>query len=530
MAVSLPDVDALGLDDLKTLVLSLTERVARLEAEKAALREEILRLKGLKGRPSIKPSGMEKASEAKPPSAKARKRRGGGGGKTAKLANAEERVVKVAAPAGSRFKGYESFVVQDLVLRAQVTRYRRERWLTPDGRTVTAPLPAGVNGHFGPALCRFVLAQYHQGQVTLARLVEQLRAIGIAISKRQIVRLLIAGKESFVDEARDVLRAGLTTAAWVTVDDTGARHKGANGFCTQIGNDHFTWFATTVSKSRLNFLDLLRAGHGDYVVNAAALAYMRRRALAGPVIARLAAHPARSFADAAAWQAHLEQLGIAALKVTPDPVRIATEGALWGSVTAHGFLPDTVIVSDGAGQFAVGRHALCWVHAERLVHKLDTFTDRHRTAQQRIRALIWWFYADLKAYRQDPTPQRKAALRARFDRIFKRTTGFVTLDRLLERLHANKPELLIVLDRPESPLHTNGSENDIRCHVTKRKISGGTRSDAGRDCRDAFLGLAKTCAKLGIAFWDYLGARLAVPDQPAIPYLPDLVSIRCAPP
>ena len=101
-------------------------------------------------------------------------------------------------------------------------------------------------------------------------------------------------------------------------------------------------------------------------------------------------------------------------EVTPDPVRIATEGALWGSVTAHGFLPDSVIVSDDAGQFNVGRHGLCWIDAERLVHKLDTFTDRHRTAQQHIRALIWWFYADLKAYRQDPTPQRKAALRARF--------------------------------------------------------------------------------------------------------------------
>ena len=122
----------------------------------------------------------------------------------------------MAVPAGSRCKGHESFVVQDLVLRAQVTRYRRERWLTPDGRTVTAPLPAGVDGHFGAALRRFVLAQCHQGQVTRsARLVEQLRAIGITISKRQIVRLLIAGKERFVDEARDVLRAGLTTAAWV---------------------------------------------------------------------------------------------------------------------------------------------------------------------------------------------------------------------------------------------------------------------------------------------------------------------------
>ena len=81
-----------------------------------------------------------------------------------------------------------------------------------------------------------------------------------------------------------------------------------------------------------------------------------------------------------------------------------------------------------------------------------------------MRKLIWNFYRDLKAYRCTPTKQRKAALRARFDRIFKRKTGFVTLDRLLARLNANKPELLMVLDRPEIPLHTNGSENDIRCH------------------------------------------------------------------
>jgi hypothetical protein len=101
-------------------------------------------------------------------------------------------------------------------------------------------------------------------------------------------------------------------------------------------------------------------------------------------------------------------------------------------------------------------------------------------------------------------------LRARFDRIFLRRTGFVTLDRLLKRLHANKAELLMVLDRPGTPLHTNGSENDIRCYVTRRKVSAGTRSDVGRDCRDAFLGLARTRDKFGIAVWDYLGTRLKV--------------------
>jgi len=147
-----------------------------------------------------------------------------------------------------------------------------------------------------------------------------------------------------------------------------------------------------------------------------------------------------------------------------------------------------------------------------------------------VRELIWQLYADLKAYRSHPSKRQKAVLQARFDRIFTRKTGFVTLDRLLARLNANKPELLMVLDRPEIPLHTNGSENDIRCHVTRRKLSGGTRSDAGRDCRDAFLGLAKTCAKLEIAFWNYLGARLAVPGCQVIPPLPQMIRAKAQSP
>jgi len=310
------------------------------------------------------------------------------------------------------------------------------------------------------------------------------------------------------------------------VGDTGARHKGSNGFCTQIGNDGFAWFGTTRSKSRLNFLELLRAGHRDYVINDEALAYMRERALARHVIDRLAEHPDKQFSDHQTWIAHLDALGITALKVNPDPVLIATEGALWGSAKAHGLLPNTVIVSDGAGQFDVGAHGLCWVHAERLVHKLDAFTDGHRAAQAAVRSQIWDFYTDLKAYRDGPTEASKAALQARFDGIFTQKTGFITLDRLLKRLHANKSELLMVLERPEIPLHTNGSENDIGCHVTRRKVSGGTRSDSGRDCRDAFLGLAKTCAKLAISFWDYLGDRLAVPGAEAVPRLPELILVK----
>ena len=524
------DLDRLSHTELKGLVVKQWEQMVELQRMVAALREEIARLKGRPPRPNLKPSGMEQGTEPKPAGSPGDRKRARGSTRS-KLSIHAERMVKVAAPPrGSRFKGYTSFVVQDLVIRPHVVNFRCERWQTSDGRMVTAPLPVGINGHFGPELRRFVLAQYHQGQTTVPRLVTLLRGLGIFISKRQVVRLLIEGQDGFLTEARDVLRAGLSSAAWITVDDTGARHKATNGFCTQIGNAHFAWFGTTAFKSRLNFLELLRAGHNDYVLNAEALAYMRERALASHVIARLIDHPDRHFADQKVWNTHLERLGISALKVNPDPVMVVTEGALWGSIKAHGFLPSTVIVSDDAGQFNVGLHGLCWVHTERLVHKLDTFTDENRAAQASVRELIWNLYRDLKAYRCAPTRQRKAALRARFDRIFTRNTGFVTLDRLLARLHANKAELLMVLDRPEIPLHTNGSENDIRCHVTRRKLSGGTRTDTGRECRDAFLGIVKTCAKLQIAFWDYLGARLAVPAAPIVPALPQLVLERSRPP
>jgi hypothetical protein len=193
------------------------------------------------------------------------------------------------------------------------------------------------------------------------------------------------------------------------------------------------------------------------------------------------------------------------------------------------FLCESVVLSDDAGQFNDGQHALCWIHAERLVHRLETFTDQQRAAQQHVRGLIWWYYADLKAYRFDPTRRRRSEMRTRFDRIFQRQTGFATLDRLLKRLHANKAKLLMVLDHPEIPLHTNGSENDIRCQVTKRAISGGTKTDLGRDCRDVFLGIAKTCRKLGVVFWDYLGARIGVPDAATIPQLTDLIRCRRQP-
>src|ERR1700730_14490782 len=141
------DIDGLSPAELKSLVLRLLEKVAELERTVATQRDEIARLKGGPPRPNIKASGMEQATDAKPPPGSERRTRGD---TRSKLSIDEERIVKVAAPPGSRFKGTTSFLVQDLVIRRHVVDFRRERWLTADGRMLTAPLPAGIDGHFGP--------------------------------------------------------------------------------------------------------------------------------------------------------------------------------------------------------------------------------------------------------------------------------------------------------------------------------------------------------------------------------------------
>jgi len=500
--------------------------LAKLRIEHQAVKDELARLKGLPPRPPVKPSGMDKSTDAKEPATsggkKAERSLRRRGRQLDRLKIGATVVVKANPPAGSRNKGFEDIVVQELSLFPQVTRYRRERWETADGKTIIADLDPAIVGGYGPNLHRFVLALHFSGQVTCDRIVALLNGMGVVISKRQVVRLLTARLETFRAEDEAVLKAGLG-GAYVTVDDTGARHAGKSGYTTQIGSPNFTTFRTGPSKSRLAFLSRLCGGASLYVINEAALDYMKERGLPLSTIGKFKEHKTQIFSSAADWERHLQALGLNELKVAPDPLLIASEAALWGAIRHQGLLPDTVIVSDDAGQFRVGAHALCWVHAERLVHKLIPSNDKQRNAIEIAKRMIWWFYRALKDYKLAPSAEQAELLRARFDRIFKRaSTGFATLDRLLRRLHRNKEGLLRVLERPEIPLNTNASENDIRAFVTKRKISGGTVSDKGRDARDIMLGLAKTCMKLKVSFYDFLGDRLGVPGQ-KIPPLASLI-------
>ena len=470
------------------------------------LKDEIARLKNQPPRPKIEPSSLEKKKKGKSKRPKGKRPGSKKRHKTAKLKIHKDWPVEPEhIPAGSEFRYYKPFVVQDLKLEAYNTRYRLKVYQAPDGSYVTGKLPLYLNdGHYGPTLICFALYQYYHCHVTQPLLLEQLHELDIDISTGQLNNILIENKERFHQEKDHILAVGLQVSSYINVDDTGARHQGQNGYCTHIGNESFSWFESTASKSRINFLKLLRAGHSDYLINVDAIEYMQSQKLPQYVIKPIIDHLSAIFANDCQWHEFLTDHGI----VKDRHVQIATEGALIGSIIEHGICNNLVIVSDDAGQFNVLLHALCWVHANRAIDKIIAFTDQAKKDLQFVKDQVWLLYEGLKNYKHSPRAKDKKRLDKMFDTIFSSKTASATLNTVLKRIYQNKSELLLVLNRPDIPLHNNGAESAIREYVKKRKISGSTRSETGRQCRDTFTSLKKTCRKLGLSFWQYLKDRI----------------------
>jgi len=205
----------------------------------------------------------------------------------------------------------------------------------------------------------------------------------------------------------------------------------------------------------------MRAGHSDYLINADAIAYMGANKLPQYVLGSVIANLNTVFVNDSQWNDFLAENDI----VKDRHVQIATEGVLIGTIIEHDISKYLVVLSDDAGQFNVLLHALCWVHANRAIDNIIPFTDQAEKDLETVKDQVWQLYEGLKAYKENPKPKDKKRLSAMFDAIFTQTTASALLNAALKRIHNNKSELLLVLDRPDIPLHNNGAENAIREYV-----------------------------------------------------------------
>jgi len=498
----------------------LEQKTQALEAQVEQLSEALKKAKKLPGKPQLKASRLEQPVTGQ--------KRGGKRAGSAKRSKKtivkidEERIIEPdSVPLGATFNGYRDYDVQELLIESHAIRFKLAEYVSAEGGTVVGQLPAPYDGHYGPTLKAFILYQHHQCRVPQHLIYEQLQAFDIEISKGQVNRILMAEHSGFQQEQDEVLRSGLATATYVHTDDTGARHQGRNGYCTVVGNELFAYFRSSEHKSRQNYLALLRHPFEDYVLNEDAQAYLKSHELAACHLEKLSFSEQVICQGESAWAAYLESLDI----VTPLSVRLVTEAALLGSVIAHGVSPELIILSDGAPQFVLFVHALCWIHMERALRKLSGHTPEQLKEIESLRYQLWAYYQALKFYRQAPSAQEIPTFNRCFDAIFGQAfDDNEPLNAVLKQFTDHKAELLRVLEMPTLPLHTNAAESDIREVVTRRKISGTTRHDLGRQARDTFIGLQKTCRKLGFSFWQYLTSRLKHDDT--IPFLPDVIRRR----
>lgn len=521
---------------LLTIIEQQQVTIHRLEERVTQLEAEVARLKKLPPKPKIRPSTVnDDDKDQKPPTgSSAHNKKRPGSQKRRKHTRVHRSVIVQPddLPAGSRFLGYQDYVVQDLMITPFNTRYRLARYKTPEGQQLIGKLPAHLHRtHFGPTLQSYILYQYHHQRVTQPLILQQMQEWHIDLSSGQSNRLISENKDRYHEEKQQLLSAGLKNARYLHVDDTGARHDGKNGYCTHIGNEQCAYFESTDSNSRVNFLQVLAGMNKDYIINSAALEYMQKQGLPAAPLKCLSeqVQPStqqrdviRQFKDSECWSSCLTHIGMSNTR----HLRIATEGALIGSLMEHGFPSELVIVSDAAGQFNIFRYALCWCHAERVFQRILPLNDLSAKAQQWVISQLWALYQDLKAYQSQPTEKAKKVIEAYFDAICQTKTQYQTLNLALQRLANNKSELLLVLDEPGTPLTNNLSERDIREYVIKRKISGGTRSVLGRKCRDPFASLKKTCKKQGVSFWDYLMDRTSLTGD--IPRLAKLIEDQAA--
>lgn len=534
----LEDLDLSGIQDARARALiirllnvldAVSSDLRAAQEENQRLRDEINRLKGEQGKPTINADRPAPDPDHSSEQERRRPVERGKRGKRADIVIDREQTLRVdrtLLPPDAEFKGYDDVVVQDVIIRTDNVLFHKEVFYAPSTKqSYRAALPNGYVGEFGPGIKALVLVLYFGCLMSEAKIRELLVNVGVVIAEGTVSNLLIKDHDAFHQEQEVVFKAGLESSPWQQIDDTGTRVNGQNHYCQIVCNPFYTHYHTTATKDRLTILDVLRGNQPRrFRLNAEAWSYLAQVKLAQVTCEQLQALPQEQDLDAATLDAlllsHLPDLGAQSRKWITDAMAVAayhTETE-WPVIR--------LLLCDDAPQWTwlTEELALCWIHEGRHYKKLTPWVAAHRGILDDFLDAFWSFYDDLLAYRAQPTATERVRLAAAFDTLFATTTDYWALNDRIAKTRAKKATLLAVLDHPEIPLHNNAAELGARQRVRKRDVSFGPRTHEGAKAWDTFMSLADTTRKLGVSFYHFIHDRIKGEGQ--FPALADLIAER----
>jgi hypothetical protein len=514
---------------LLNVIETLHAELLLLRAENQALRDENARLKGGSGKPDTQPNTLPPPADHSSEAERRVHTPRGKPKKNATLVVTRQQpcvVDPTSLPLDAVRHGTAEVIVQDLLLTTEVIRFVREVWFIPStGQTITAPLPSGYQGAFGPHIRALAIALGHGANVSQPSLLTFFQDAGVQIGAGTLSRWLSDHDGSAEQEAQAIQQAGLSSSTWQATDQTATRVDGHNQTCHVLGNQFYTLYHTRAGGSRQDVLRVLWGQELRFRLNADAVAWLESSGIRRSLIGELCA--------ALVWEQELseaalhERLLAVGLVLGPQQQQQVYDALAIAAYHAQSEVPIVrQLLSDDAAVYHLltDAHARCWVHDGRHYAKLSPVVPAHQQLLAAFRKDYWVYYRKLLAYRAAPSSEQARVLRQAFTELFERRTGYADLDERIGRTAANGELLLLVLEHPEIPLHNNDMELAARRRVRKRDVSFGPQSAQGARAWDSFQTLIATAAKLGVRLYDYLLKRRIAPTETLS--LADLIRLR----
>lgn len=497
--------------------------------ENQRLKDEINRLQGEQGKPNIragkKDGDISSEKERKidqPPKKKKSK------AKKHKLKIHLKKTGKVnpsELPDDAVFKGYDSVVIQDIVIKSENTEFRREVYYSPSqNERFIASLPAGYAGEFGPGIKAIILCLYHDSVMSQPAIHRLLTTAGIHIAASTLSRIITDDTSIFHEEKADIFAAGLQSTGYQHIDDTGARVNGKNHYTHVLCNPFYTAYFTCPKKDRLTLLGILSGGELSFHLNQKAMQLMIELKLSKTQQSRVEPLLQSQPMSRAEIDKSLDIL-------FPNPKKHRTQRRIIleaSALVAYQNRDDAIkiLVCDDAPQFKTMTDylSLCWVHEGRHFKKLKPLIQSNQEKVDAVITDLWAFYRTLLAYKQAPSEMQAKILSEEFDTLFTQTTEYDLLDERLRKIAAKKDNLLLVLTYPEIPLHNNPAELGARVQTRKGDVSLQTKNDKGTKAKDTMMTIVQTARKLSVNTLDYIRDRMSQSYQ--MPSLSSLIKLR----